>query len=371
MPTLKRTSLETFKKLVPSNFVKSYNQNDQIYTFKNGSQIMFMAEDYANDKEFQRFYGLEVNGFLLEQIEELHEGLLDICFLRAGRWAIDNMPPRPIIMANVNPTLGWPKKKIFERYTKNTLPADWKYVPAKISDNPKLFNDANYMHNVTMHLDELTKKRMLDRDWNAFAVDKPYLYNFSINSHVKPRDEFRPNRHLPLTVSFDFNVEPMTAKVGQKVNMMTGWIFDEFEIGTGSTEEMCDLIIAKYPQWTNNFNVTGDASGRARTAITQGNLNHYRVIKAKFDLKDADLLVPNVNPAHKDSRVLGNSLLQHAQFYITDNCEKTIADCVYARVDEFGELVKTKDEGRHHFDNYRYMYHAWYPDFIKHPERYH
>ena len=38
---------------------------------------MFMTEDYANDKDFDRFKGLEVNGFLLEQIEELQEGLLE------------------------------------------------------------------------------------------------------------------------------------------------------------------------------------------------------------------------------------------------------------------------------------------------------
>lgn len=368
LPTLKKTSLETFKKLVPSNFVKSYNQQEQIYTFQNDSQIMFMAEDFKNDKEFDRFKGLEVNGFLLEQIEELQEKLLGICFVRAGRWLIDKMPPRPLILANVNPTLLWPKAKIFDRYTKGSLPDDWFYEPAKISDNPTLFNDTNYMHNVTAHLDDLTRRRLIDGDWTAFAVDKPYLYNFSIDKHVKP--QYKPNLHLPILTSFDFNVEPMTALVGQKTTMMEGYIFDEFEITTGSTEEMCDLIKADYKDWYFNTQVTGDATGRNRQAVTQGNLNHYRVIKDRFELKDRDLLVPRQNPAHKDSRVLGNSILQHADFYITSNCEKTIMDCVYAQVDEFGELVKTKDQGRHFFDNYRYVYHAWYPDFITHPEKY-
>lgn len=368
VPTLKKTTLETFKKLVPTNFVRSYNQQDQVYTFNNDSQIFFMAEDFKNDKDFDRFKGLEVNGFLLEQIEELQEALLSVCFVRAGRWLIDKMPPRPLVLANVNPTLTWPKTKVYDRYTKGTLPADWFYEPAKISDNPTLFNDTNYMHNVTAHLDDLTKRRLIDGDWSAFAVDKPYLYNFSIAKHQK--GPYKPNPHLPILVSFDFNVEPMTAIIGQKVDMMTGYIFDEFEIRTGSTEEMCDLIIAKYRSFMNNIQVTGDASGRNRTAITMGNLNHYRVIKDKFKLPDRDLLVPKHNPAHKDSRVLGNSILQHANFYITENCEKTIIDCVHAQVDEFGELVKTKDQGRHFFDNYRYMYHAFYSDFITKPEKY-
>lgn len=365
IPTLKRTTLESFKKLVPTNFIKSFNQQDFIYTFNNGSQIMFMAENYDDDKDFDRFKGLEVNGFLLEQIEELHEALLKICFIRAGRHLIDKMP-RPMIICNVNPTLAWPKEQIYDRYTNNTLPPDWFYEPAKIIDNPALYNDKVYMHNVTAHLDPLTRARMIDGDWTAFAVDKPYFYNFIIGKHVIP--EYKPNKHLPIVVSFDFNVEPMTAIVGQQVDINTSYIFDEFEIKTGSTEEMCELVLSRYNDW--EIGVTGDATGRNRTAVTRGNLNHYRVIKDAFGLTDDNLLVPKQNMAHKDSRALCNSVLYHAKWFITENCKKTISDCVYAQVDEKGELVKTKDHGRHFFDNARYITHTFYPDFIKSPEKY-
>jgi hypothetical protein len=366
IPTLKRTTLESFKKIVPSNFIKSYNQQDQVYTFTNGSQILFMAEDWEHDKDFDRFKGLEVNGFLLEQIEELQEGLLKICFIRAGRHLIDKMP-RPMILANVNPTLAWPKEQIYDRYTNDTLPEDWYYEPAKISDNPALFNDTIYMHNVTAHLDPLTKARMIDGDWSAFAVDKPYFYNFSLGKHVIKQSEFTPNKHLPIVVSFDFNVEPMTAIVAQQFKGETV-IFDEFEIKTGSTEEMCELIKVKYMGW--EIDVTGDATGRNRTSVTRGNLNHYRVIKDGLELTDRNLIVPRQNMAHKDSRVLCCSVLQHAEFFITENCKKTINDCIYAQVDEKGELIKTKDQGRHFFDNARYIIHAYFKDFIKHPDRY-
>jgi len=365
IPTLKRTTLESFKKIVPSNFIKSYNQQDQIYTFTNGSLIMFMAEDFEHDKDFDRFKGLEVNGFLLEQIEELQEGLLKICFIRAGRHLIEKMP-RPMILANVNPTLAWPKEQIYDRYTNDTLPPDWFYEPAKIIDNPALFNDAHYMHNVTAHLDPLTKARMIDGDWTAFAVDKPYFYNFSLQKHVIK--EYKPNPHLPIVVSFDFNVEPMTAIVGQQTDIHTSCIFDEFEIKTGSTEEMCELVLAKYGHF--EIDVTGDSTGRNRTSVTRGNLNHYRVIMEALDLEDRNLLVPRQNMAHKDSRVLCCSVLHHTNWSITESCKKTIADCVYAQVDEKGELLKTKDQGRHFFDNARYITHTFYPEFVRNPDRY-
>lgn len=369
LPTLKRTSLETFKKLVPSNFVKNYNQSEQIYTFTNGSQILFLAEDYQNDKDFDRFKGLEVNGFLLEQIEELHEDLLKVCFVRAGRWMIDKMPPKPLIIANVNPTLMWPKAKIYDRYVKGTLPDDWFYEPAKISDNPILFNDEAYMHNVTAHLDDLTRRRLIDGDWNAFANEKAFLYNFKLEKHVIP--EYTPNRHLPIIASFDFNVEPMTALIGQRINPMDCVIFDELEIRTGSTEEMAEKIKVKYVQWLYNMQVTGDATGRNREKAKRGNINQYRVIKDILELSDSDLIVPDANPAHTDSRQLCNSVLQHSGTKITQNCEKTILDCVYMKVDDFGDMVKDKANPLHFGDNFRYMQHAFYPDFLTNPNKYH
>src|SRR5690606_24213401 len=178
------------------------------------------------------------------------------------------------------------------------------------------------------------------------------------------------NPHLPILISFDFNIEPMTAIVSQKVSMMEGVTFDEIEVDNGSVEEVCEIILAKYPHFAGNIDVTGDATGRNREKVRRGNINAYRVIKEMLGLYDRNILVPTVNMEHKDSRVLCNSVLQHAQWRITQNCKKTITDCIHAQVDEHGDLVKTKNQGRHFFDNVRYTIHAFYPDFIKNPKKY-
>jgi hypothetical protein len=209
---------------------------------------------------------------------------------------------------------------------------------------------------------------MIDGDWTAFAVDKPYFYNFTLGKHVIP--SYEPNPHLPILVSFDFNVEPMTSLITQSVSMMDSVTFDEIEIKTGSVEEMCQQVKAKYPRWIGNIVVTGDATGRAREKVRMGNITSYKLIRQELGLKDRDLQVPNVNPAHKDSRQLCASILFHSGWRITENCKQTIADCVNASVDEDGELVKTKGQGRHFFDNCRYTLHALYPDFISNPYRY-
>lgn len=368
LPTLKRTTLETFKRLVPSNFIKHYNATEQIYTFTNGSQIMFMAEDYANDKDFDRFKGLEVNGFLLEQIEELQEDLLKVCFVRAGRHKIDEMPPRPIILANVNPTLTWAKSKIYDRWQKGTLPKDWFYEPAKISDNPVLFNDTNYMHNVTAHLDDLTKRRLIDGDWSAFAVDKPFFYTFSMDKHMI--DEYTPNPHVPLVISFDFNIQPMTSTVSQPMTVNESVTFDELRVNQGSVEEMCELISVKYMQFLGNITITGDATGRNREKVRRGNINAYKVIKEMLGLLDRDILVRSANLPHKDSRVLCASVMQHSGWRITKNCTETIQDLIYAKVDEHGDLIKDKASPQHFADNIRYTIDCIYSDFIDNPHKY-
>jgi hypothetical protein len=368
VPTLKKTTLETFKKIVPTNFVKSYNQQDQIYTFKNDSQIFFMAEDFAHDKDFDRFKGLEVNGFLLEQIEELQEKLLSVCFVRAGRHKIDKMPPRPLILANVNPTLTWPKAKIYDAWIKKLLPNDWFYEPAKISDNPVLFNDVNYMHNVTAHLDDITRKRLIDGDWTAFAVDKPYFYNFSMSKHLLP--VYDPNPHLPILVSFDFNIQPMTATVTQSINLLDSFTFDNLKVNNGSVEEMCELVKSNYNHFLGNMDITGDATGRNREKVRRGNINAYKVIKQELGLQDRNIKVPSSNMAHKDSRVLCASIHQHAGWRITENCEESISDLVNAQVDEFGDLIKNTDQPQHFGDNIRYTLATIYPDFISSPGKY-
>lgn len=192
--------------------------------------------------------------------------------------------------------------------------------------------------------------------------DKPYLYAFVPAKHVIK--SYTPNPHLNLLVSFDFNKEPMTAIVSQKPTVKSLRIFDEIRINSGSTPEVCDVLIAKYKSWLGRMTVTGDATGRNRTSLVQGNRNHYDVITQKLGLGKHDLVVPRQNNSHLNSRLICNSVLQNADVQITASCQETIRDCHFAAVDDKGELIKTVADGRHFFDNTRYTIEAAYPNFI-------
>lgn len=200
------------------------------------------------------------------------------------------------------------------------------------------------------------------------ANDMPFFYAFKAEKHVI--ESYEPNPHLPLIFSLDFNKSPMTCLVAQQTDIWTTYAFAELDMPNGSTPEIAEQILVEYRKWYLNMEITGDATGRNRTALVRGNLNHYRVLKDILSLDDRDIDVPTVNPAHSDSRVLCNSVFKNADFYITKACHRTIKDLEMAMVDDEGELVKNPTFPAHHADTARYLIHKCYPDFIKHPEKY-
>lgn len=200
------------------------------------------------------------------------------------------------------------------------------------------------------------------------ANDRPFLYAFSESKHVI--DSYTPNPHLPLIFSLDFNKNPMTCLVGQQVDLWTTYAFDEIDMPDGSTPEVAEVIKSQYVNWTYNMDITGDATGRNRTALTRGNLNHYRVLKDVLSLSDDQIRVPSQNLALSDSRVLCNSVLKNAKHFITKNCKKTIKDLTMAMVDDEGELIKNQTFPAHKLDSWRYLIAECYKDFIKRPDKY-
>lgn len=242
---------------------------------------------------------------------------------------------------------------------------NWAFFHFTTYDNPYISKDE--IEEARLQLDDLTFRQEYLAEY-VDANDKPYLYAFDEDVHVI--DSYEVNPHLPLLISFDFNKEPMTSLIGQQPRIDELYIFDEIRINSGSTPEVCDFIIAKYHRYLGKMMVTGDATGRNRSSMVRGNMNHYHIISDKLQLKAQDLLVPRQNNSHENSRIHCNAVLQNAKVRITKNCEETIFDCVYAAVDEEGQLIKTQVEGRHFFDNFRYQLEAAFKDFIKKPYKY-
>lgn len=76
LPDLKRTTFPTFNGLITDGLdahIKSWPKDTNVVTFNNGSELIFMAESFDDDKDLNRFRGLEINGAGLDEVNELQE----------------------------------------------------------------------------------------------------------------------------------------------------------------------------------------------------------------------------------------------------------------------------------------------------------
>ena len=112
LPTLKRTLLVTLQSILNEGLqqhIKEFNRDTYTLTFLNGSQIIFMAESFADDKELNRFRGLEVNGGGFDEINECRQETFYKLIERAGTWNHAIGTPPILILSTCNPTHEWVK----------------------------------------------------------------------------------------------------------------------------------------------------------------------------------------------------------------------------------------------------------------------
>lgn len=195
--------------------------------------------------------------------------------------------------------------------------------------------------------------------WGIVDKSNKFCYAFS-DEHIS---DVGLDARFPLWLSFDFNKDPMTCIAGQKINDTTAYIERQFKLNQGSTPEMCDIILATFPGW--DFIVTGDATGRNRTSLVRGNLNHIKYIQKALNLSQPQVRFRNTNLSHIDSRLLCNMILLNTDMKIDSTCKDLIDQMKFAKVDEYGELVKDREENKNDLlDCWRYMVSAWYPRYI-------
>lgn len=361
LPSLKRTTIPTFFKLCPKNFIRSYHQTDHIVTFTNGSTLEFFPENYNMDKNLTRFDGLETNFFLLEESQELQKKTFDKCKLRVGRHILAEplkTPPRLILMT-CNPSQTWTKTEFHEPFINDELKPSYFYKRALMIDNPTL--PPEYMAAME-NLDDVTRAVFVNGDWDVVDVQRPFAYAFDKFKTVKPNVEIHPNE--PIILSFDFNVDPITCIAGQSFGNKIR-IFREFRLRNSDIFNLCEAIKIEFGE--RFFIVTGDASGANRSAMTKGALNYYTIIRDELEIPKSAFKVPTVNPSIKNSRVLLNSMLQkHNDLVIDSSCQFLIHDLQAVETTPDGDIDKGKDAKLTHLlDCFRYYIWTFHNDFIK------
>lgn len=389
---LRKTTLPSFFKLYPRDKLKQVpNQsNGWVAILKNpgslpDSEIMFFSENYERDKELNRWRGLEYNGIMLEEANELQFQTYIKALERMDSWLMgkfwrlnDQFPrvrPRFCIMT-CNPAQNWMKAETYDKWKTETLPSDALYIRATVLDNP--FIPKQWIEDKRRVMPPIQFQKFVEGDWEVSENDRPWAYSFDYDKHIylPGRDGHAPDLNidtdLPLWLSMDQNVEPPATVVGQKSR---GWanLLDEVKVPKGSIYDVCSRIRYQYEGMT--FRITGDASGNKREFASRNMSSIYTIVAEELGIDPHyDVYTPKSNMPLQNSRDLVNSVLySHPYFKISRRCEKTLQDLQNARVDHTGDLEKhRKDPAKFmdHFDAARYMIHTWFPDWANNYRQY-
>lgn len=145
LPRLRQNTVPSFNKLreLTGGFVGEINQSTWTSTCRNGSVIIFFSESLDIDPDLSRWKGLEVNGFLLEESDELAERSYIKAIERAGTWIVPpktvggkaEQPP-PYVICTFNPCANWPKRVFYEPWKAGSIAHPYAFIPATAADNP-------------------------------------------------------------------------------------------------------------------------------------------------------------------------------------------------------------------------------------------
>lgn len=387
--TLERNTLPAWDKIKPYNIISSYNGRTRTVTFNNGSQIIFFAENFHKDKELNRWKGLEVNGFVLEEINELQEVSYHKAIERAGSWIIPETPihkqPPPTIMATCNPTQGWVKDMFYTPWQKGTLAPHIKYIPSTIFDNPHV--PAAYIESLKT-LPRYEYEVFVMGNWDVqLKTGGEFWKNFELEHHIGPVDT---DPEHTIHVSVDNNVHPYIAiSIWQMHRTDIGWDVEQIgEIAARDPRNTATAAGRKVLRFLKrcDYNLSkvyvyGDPTTRSRNTIDDNKktfLDKFTdKIRTRYETqKRMFRKAPPVSMTGDFINEIYENEIFGIRITIGEHCKASINDYIETKEDKDGGVLKlrTKDpkteityEKHGHFtDTKRYfMVKAFYSEYTQ------
>ena len=347
--TLKRNTIPSWNKIKPNAFIKHYNQETQTITFTNDSQIIFFAENFNDDKELNRWKGLEVNGFLLEEVNELNEKSFYKAIERAGSNII-TPKPKPLVICTCNPASNWVKSLFFDRWENNELPDNWLYISSKIFDNP--FIDEEYKNSL-LSLPRYEYEVFVNGNWNMQKRSGAEFYKeFNLDIHVKSVS-YDPS--LPLWISIDENVNPYFPATIWQIHGKKACCINEISLRNprNTTRDLGKEFAMMYPEHNAGVYITGDATSQKEDVKLEKGMNLFKLVQNELIKYKPSLKVLKSNPNVVTRQQFVNTIFWNQtrkspylgiEVIIDPRCKVTVQDYQNVKEDPKGGKYKNEKE---------------------------
>lgn len=217
-------------------------------------------------------------------------------------------------------------------------------------------------------------------EFGISSNDNPFFYTYKPEHSTL--NDYPIDSNKPIEISFDFNINPCTAVISQKISN----IIHVFDIilenqnsynGLSSLEAVCKTINDKYflsgkikPYLVR---VTGDSSGRSGSADRQEARTFYYTIANNLRLNEGQINVRKSNLTHVFSGKMCNNAIGKGlvRFW---NVNALTTDIGRAFADSNGGLDEAKKKyGLHCVDAFRYLIDLYYSyvgnSFLTDPQR--
>ena len=205
-PELESSLLAYFRRDVPRDLYRRYNEAKHLVTWKNGSTTRF---GYCrNESDVYQYQGAE---FLFIGIDELTHFTLKQWQFLTSRNRCPIKKSFPCMAGATNPgNIGhtWVKALWVDHapppgYERPELydPEDYDFIRARLTDNPIYANDSEYKRTLEA-LPEHLRRAFLEGDWNVFAGQ--YFDVFDVGRHTARPEEFRLEPWWPSWISIDW-----------------------------------------------------------------------------------------------------------------------------------------------------------------------
>lgn len=208
-PELEQSLLLYFRRDVPRELYESFNDSKHVVTWRNGSTTRFGYCLAEND-----VYQYQGSEFLFIGIDELTLFTLRQWQFLTSRNRCPIPGAFPSMAGATNPgNIGhaWVKALWIDRQAAPGMenpaeydPADYEFIPARVSDNPIYAGDESYLKTLRA-LPSHLKRAFLDGDWEVFAGQ--YFDRFDFARHVLRAEEIDWKRWWPRWISIDWGFE--------------------------------------------------------------------------------------------------------------------------------------------------------------------
>jgi hypothetical protein len=208
-PELEQSLLLYFRRDVPRELYKSFNESKHVVTWQNNSTTRF---GYCqSESDVYQYQGAE---FLFIGIDELTLFTLRQWQFLTSRNRCPIANSFPCMAGATNPgNIGhaWVKSLWIDQQPAPGMenaseydPADYDFISARVSDNPVYAGDESYLKTLRA-LPSHLRRAFLDGNWDVFAGQ--YFDNFDCDRHVVRAERVNWERWWPRWISIDWGFE--------------------------------------------------------------------------------------------------------------------------------------------------------------------